>query len=62
MKKICPVCGKSFVCRSHDIPNCDCLTVHLSSRARVYLHVHYPDECLCVDCLKSMNQKVDRQE
>ncbi len=59
MKKVCPHCGKSFVCRNHDILNCDCLLVNLTDAD---LHVHYPDECLCIDCLKLINQQINNQQ
>ncbi len=59
MKKICPHCGETFECRNHEIWNCDCARVRLTDEARMFLHLHYPDECLCTECLTKISNPED---
>lgn len=56
MKKICPHCGNIFECRNHDILNCNCLSVPLTTENRRYLHDRYPDKCLCMNCLIQLSE------
>lgn len=48
--KTCPHCGKSFVCKNHDILNCQCVEVRLTREVRQRIAELYED-CLCLDCL-----------
>lgn len=56
MKKDCPRCHKTFECRRDDILNCDCMWVCLNGEARRYLHLRYPEQCLCMDCLNKISK------
>ena len=50
--KVCPHCGRSFVCRNKDIFTCQCVEVRLTVEARVAIAELYED-CLCVECLRA---------
>ncbi|MGP1514699.1 MAG: cysteine-rich CWC family protein [Bacteroidales bacterium] len=49
MKKICPECGKEFVCQ-HDV-SCFCMQYSLCSDVLAFLKKKY-DNCLCEECLR----------
>lgn len=51
MKKICPRCSNSFVCREDRTDLCSCTRIYLLSGVRDYVKENY-DECLCPSCLK----------
>ena len=51
MKKICPRCSDSFVCREDRTDLCSCTRIYLLSGVRDYVKENY-DECLCPSCLK----------
>lgn len=51
MKKICPRCSNSFVCREDRTDLCHCTRVYLTSNMRSYLAQDY-EECLCHKCLR----------
>ncbi len=53
MTKKCPMCGKSFVCNSDDIKNCQCSKVELPKDLYQYIAYKYSD-CLCLKCLKGL--------
>ncbi|NCA70692.1 MAG: hypothetical protein EOM91_11415 [Sphingobacteriia bacterium] len=53
--KTCPRCGRAFTCKANRVERCDCLAVALTSTALDHLSTHYQD-CLCVDCLESINR------
>lgn len=50
--KVCPHCGRSFICRNKDIFTCQCVEVRLPVEARVAIAELYED-CLCVECLRA---------
>ena len=60
MEKICPHCNQAFECRQDNIWDCDCMFVFLSSEARQYLHFHYPEKCLCTNCLNEISKMVQK--
>ncbi|SHF42289.1 cysteine-rich CWC family protein [Dysgonomonas macrotermitis] len=51
MKKICPRCSNSFVCREDRTDLCSCTRVYLISGVRDYVKENY-ESCLCPSCLK----------
>ena len=55
--KICPRCGKAFLCM-HDAPTlCQCSAIELTKKVRTYLSTHYND-CLCIDCLRALSDSL----
>jgi len=54
MKKICPRCSSSFVCRVDRTDLCHCTHIYLLSGVRDYIKENYGD-CLCPQCLKETN-------
>lgn len=54
--KECPRCGRMFVCKVGDIPNCQCMQVDLTRADHEYIARHY-DGCLCVQCLATLAQE-----
>lgn len=58
-KKICPRCGVEFTCKRGDIANCDCIEVFLLPETQKFLQKTNYD-CLCVNCLKEINQMVKK--
>ena len=57
IQKVCPRCGALFVCTHNQY--CQCIGIHLNENARAYLRTHYPDQCLCRDCLIYFSQASD---
>ena len=53
-EKICPRCGKKFICR-HGL-NCDCMKIKLTPGQSQYLKDNY-DDCVCLDCLKDISEE-----
>lgn len=54
MKKICPRCSTSFVCREDRTDLCHCTHVYLMVGVRDYVKDNY-ESCLCPKCLKETN-------
>jgi hypothetical protein len=54
--KKCPRCGKNLECNNYNILKCACILVPLSAEARQMIAENYVD-CLCIDCLKEIEQK-----
>ncbi len=54
-QKICPHCGRTFLCHHEDITKCQCSLVQLTDKARATIQAQYPDQCLCVHCLRTLN-------
>lgn len=54
VQKICPHCHASFICKAHDIANCECQSVKLSSNELAFIKQNYVD-CLCPKCLSQVN-------
>ncbi|MCK5281289.1 MAG: cysteine-rich CWC family protein [Cyclobacteriaceae bacterium] len=54
--KNCPNCGNNFVCNNYNISNCGCMEVPLNNTARQLISDRY-DGCLCVNCLKEINNQ-----
>ncbi|HEY8397219.1 MAG TPA: cysteine-rich CWC family protein, partial [Flavihumibacter sp.] len=57
-QKICPRCKNAFCCRADAIESCDCASVVLSDATRRFLAASNFD-CLCVNCLKDLNQRFE---
>ena len=55
--KYCPRCHSAFKCKAANILSCQCNKVNLSEKEREYLTINYTD-CLCVDCLEEIKQKL----
>ena len=55
--KVCPRCGREFVCRKDAPSLCQCAGIVLSERVRAYLKETYKD-CLCRECLEEIRSKV----
>lgn len=53
VKKTCPRCGKSFVCRHS--ADCWCAKITLDDNARAKLKQY--DNCLCGDCLNELKER-----
>jgi hypothetical protein len=51
--KICPRCGREFVCKVNRIYLCDCMGVRLSPETVEHIRQLY-DSCLCVVCLEAL--------
>ena len=49
--KSCPRCGAAFICQHENPAKCQCAGVKLSPAARAHLVEHYPNQCLCRQCL-----------
>jgi hypothetical protein len=57
VEKQCPRCGKKFDCHhDDDIRICQCAGIRLTDGARLYLHLHYDNQCLCANCLIQLNE------
>lgn len=54
--KHCPRCGAEFTCNAEDKWHCQCAQVKLSAATYSYLAAHYTD-CLCVNCLRDLNDR-----
>lgn len=54
MKKLCPRCSTSFVCREDRTDLCSCSRIYLLSGVRDYIKENY-EACLCPNCLKETN-------
>ncbi len=50
------MCGKSFICNSDDIKNCQCSKIELPKDVYQYIATNYQD-CLCLECLKELLNK-----
>lgn len=59
--KSCPKCGAAFVCMHNDIAACQCASVKLSEASRAYIKKTY-NNCLCVHCLREINEEVNSGE
>ncbi|MBR1808957.1 MAG: cysteine-rich CWC family protein [Paludibacteraceae bacterium] len=54
--KTCPRCSARFSCyHDDDISRCQCASVRLSKGARLHIALHFPNQCLCIDCLRTIN-------
>jgi hypothetical protein len=51
--KECPRCGAGFECKEGSILICQCCTVDLTSAQREFMAARY-DDCLCVACLRAI--------
>lgn len=58
MKKICPRCNNTFICRVDNIELCNCKKVRLNAGVRDYIKKEYAG-CLCLECLIEVNQKFE---
>lgn len=58
-QKNCPRCNKSFVCKAGNITQCQCYGFDLKPDLKVLLEQRY-NECLCVDCLRHLQQDISR--
>lgn len=54
--KICPHCHKEFECKAGSITECQCSQIILSNDERNYIESKFSD-CLCIDCLKILQQE-----
>ena len=54
--KTCPRCGSSFLCQPEHPEQCQCAGVVLSDSARRYMVEHYPNRCLCAQCLRELSK------
>ncbi|MFN8297016.1 MAG: cysteine-rich CWC family protein [Chitinophagales bacterium] len=55
--KYCPRCHSKFECKAGTILSCQCSKVNLSEKEKEYITGNYTD-CLCIDCLEEIKQKV----
>ena len=53
--KICPRCGRPFVCKANRVMHCDCMSLSLSEEVVDYIATHY-DDCLCLGCLQELQR------
>jgi hypothetical protein len=56
-EKICERCAAPFECKVGSINECQCSDLVLSGPMRDFLDNSFFD-CLCIDCLKTMNDKL----
>ncbi len=55
--KICPRCGKEFECHhDDDISLCQCAGIKITPGMQLHMQLHYNNECLCIDCLRSLKK------
>ena len=54
MKKECPRCSTSFVCREDRTDLCRCSRTHLVPGAKDYAKLNFSG-CLCTACLKEIS-------
>ena len=54
-EKLCERCRCKFECRADDILNCDCSQIKISGKVIELVRKKYKG-CLCVNCLKELNQ------
>ncbi|MBQ9427273.1 MAG: cysteine-rich CWC family protein [Paludibacteraceae bacterium] len=52
--KNCPRCGAGFLCQHNTPAICQCAGVYLSRRARQWIAMTYPGQCLCRRCLEEI--------
>jgi len=52
---VCPLCKEEFICKAGIISQCECFSITLSDKTREILREKY-DECLCVKCLKKLEE------
>lgn len=52
----CPRCGEAFVCRPHDIGNCQCNQVLISKEEYHYISSKFSD-CVCNACLRQLKNE-----
>lgn len=57
-QNICQRCKNTFTCRADYIEQCQCTGVVLSDATRRFLSASN-FKCLCVNCLKELNQKFE---
>jgi hypothetical protein len=55
---VCPSCNLAFKCNSNDISTCQCNNIELSKKALDYIQLHYKNKCLCINCIKHINQGI----
>lgn len=58
MEKICPHCGKAFLCLHDNILKCDCAKIKLSPQSRNWIYNRYGNLCLCVSCLRKIEEEL----
>ncbi|WP_077033962.1 cysteine-rich CWC family protein [Pelomonas sp. KK5] len=52
----CPRCGGGFHCGVNDA-RCDCFGLNLGAELKQRLAGEYPGRCLCVSCLKALQEE-----
>jgi hypothetical protein len=57
--KYCPRCRKPFECKPGNITQCQCFEVELSSLELELIRDVY-DDCLCVDCLLELKERIKK--
>lgn len=55
MNKTCQRCQSTFECNSHDIVNCNCFDIEISTETKDYLQKTSYD-CLCKQCLTEVEK------
>ena len=62
-EKTWPRCGNRFECHhDDDIMLCQCAGIRLTDGARLYMHLHYEDQCLCRNCMLELNKMFPNQD
>lgn len=59
--KTCPRCGTCFECKAGNISLCQCNDVDLSEAVKIVMEKQFHD-CLCLQCLKQLQQEVVTEE
>ena len=54
---ICPRCGAGFVCKAGNITECQCYGVQTTVEEDSYIASHYPNQCLCRQCLIELKSR-----
>ena len=55
-EKICPRCGKAFICQAKAIVNCFCTRYAIDAETSEYIRGKYAG-CLCAACLQELSDK-----
>ncbi|MFD2112890.1 cysteine-rich CWC family protein [Thiorhodococcus fuscus] len=54
IRKVCPRCGRTFLCHAAQIARCDCMKLPLTPATTASIQDRY-DDCLCAACLQDLS-------
>lgn len=59
--KNCPLCKETFECKVGSIILCQCTTVVLNEKERIYMNGLF-DDCLCSKCMKDIKAQYHNEK